>query len=256
MSDVVFFLKAFPGARTRALEWPVGTELVGLDPPAGLRCPGADPLCSTAYAGLWQHYGGAQGRFVPTLLAARGLPPDARVSFVGHSAALGLLNPLALREADRIAALVLLDASFGSGKDGYVRFVQEAAEGQRLLVATTGDTGGDDSWMPVWEQAADELGLDPVPVEPRGGVPPPAGGAWQLGDLAYTLRYVPGQPGTRHWEQGAFLPELLGGYLAPYLRGELGGGGMGRLLAYAAVGAAAIAFGRWLARRPRRRPAR
>lgn len=220
--DVVFFLKAFPDQAIKALPWPGDVRLVGLEPPLNV-CGGTDPRCSSAYAALWQAWGGREGRFVETALRRHGLEGAERVAFVGFSAAHGLLNPLCLRETDRIDALLLADASFGGGKDGYLKYLLSAARGERLFAAITGDTGGDESLMAAWDRAADELGEEPEPVEVRGGLPEPRGGAWRLGDLAFAVRYVPGDPGTRHWEMGPLLPDFLDGYLVPYWRGSLGG---------------------------------
>jgi hypothetical protein len=219
--DVVFFLKAFAGPAVQELPWPGDVRLIGLEPPLGV-CGGTDPRCSSAYSALWQAWGGRDGRFIETALAKHGVEAAERVAFVGFSASHGLLNPLCLREGERIDALLLADASFGGGKDGYVDYVIRAARGERLFATITGDTGGDESFMAVWDRAADELGEAPEVAEVRGGLPDPAGGSWRLGELAYAIRYVPGQPGTKHWEMGGLLPAFVDGYLVDYWAGGLG----------------------------------
>ena len=244
-TDVIFFLKSTPG-KSAQLPWPdPNTKLIGLDP-GSLSCTGVDRLCSTAYSRMWSTYGGPQGRFVETMLKKHGVTNPGRVAFVGYSASHGLLNPLANNDADRarISAYVLLDASFGGGKSGYVKFVKDAAQNKRMLVTTTSNTGGDDSWGPVWDQAEAELGEESRATEARAPVPQPSGGAWQLGKLAYYLRYVDQKGNTElpHWEMGKVQTPLVQAYLLAYWQGKLGGFPWGKALG-AAIAAGGLYYG-------------
>lgn len=227
MTDVVFFLKALPTAAVKALPWRGDVKLIPIEPPASLQCGGADRLCSTAYSNMWAWLRDPSTKEVmPRLLAhyAKGLDVG-RVAFVGFSASHGLLNPLANNDADRerIDAYVLIDATFGGGKTGYVKFVADAARGKKLFVTTTANTGGDESFRPVWEEAARLARKTPKRVKVAGELAEPSGGAWKLGSRAYMLRYVDerGQSELPHWEQHKILAGVLGGYLVPYWRGGL-----------------------------------
>jgi len=242
MTDVVFFLKSFPDTRVKALGWGSNVKLIGVDPPASLMCGGSDPRCSTAYSNLWNWLKGADGRVLPNFLAhfAPGISVG-RVAFVGFSAAHGFLNPLANNDADRadIDAYVLLDSSFGGGKTGYVKFVEDAARGERLFVTTTSNTGGDDSFKDVWAKAQQELEENAKQVSARAPMPEPSGGTWKLGDLAFYLRYVDAKNGSElpHWEMNKVLPAVLDAYLISYWNGRLGG------IPWGLVGGVALAAG-------------
>jgi hypothetical protein len=181
---------------------------------------------------------------MPTLLAK--YAPDAtRVAFVGFSAAHGFLNPLLNNDSDRamIDAVILMDASFGGGKGGYVKAVKDAALGKMLLASPTAFTGGDDSWQAVWHQAQQELGMQDEPYAARPPMPEPSGGAYRLGELAFYLRYVnPQNPQTGelpHWEMGKATPWMLQAYLIPYWRGELAKGA----IPWSTLGGIALAVG-------------
>jgi hypothetical protein len=219
MTDVVFFLKS-PVPKGASAILP-GAKLIAIDPPASLMCGGSDPRCSTAYSNMWQWLRGSDGRVMPNLLAkyAPGISVN-RVAFVGFSAAHGFLNPLTNNDADReaISALLLLDATFGGGKSGYVKFVEDAARGERLLVTTTSNTGGDESWKPVWKEASVRVGDTSEPVSARSPMPEPSGGVWRLGQDAYYYRFVDakGQTELPHWEMHHITNAVLEAHLAPY----------------------------------------
>ncbi len=257
--DVVFFLKAMPSKAMQALPWARETRLIGIDPPAALMCGGEDPRCSSAYTRLWSSLRDADGRAMPALLRRYAGTEDVdHVGFVGFSAAHGLLNPLAEHPDDRgrIDAYLLLDASFGGGKAGYRAFVEDAARGERLLVSATSNTGGDDSWVKVWQAAEAELGDESERVEAEPPLPDPSGGVHRLGKLAFWYRFVDPRGGTElpHWEMGRIDDALVEAYLVPYFAGELRGGGPAWpiALAVAAAGAGAAYVGWRLGVRSRR----
>lgn len=232
-TDVVFFVKAFP--RGSDLPWPRQTRLVGLDLPAAFSCGGVDRLCSSGYRRWVDHLRVGDGRALPKLLERYAPDADGRVAFVGFSAAHGLLDPLAASDADRrdISAYILMDATFNAlgssaGKPGYVQFAADAADGDRLLVTPTANSGaghmtGRDSWRLVWEDAQAITGATPKRIGPRGSMPAPAGGAWQLGDLCFWYDYT--EPGGRsqiaHTAMGKLVEPVLSSYLIPYWSGEL-----------------------------------
>lgn len=226
MSDVIFFLKAVPTAAIKALPWPRETKFVALDP-GSLGCTGADRLCSSAYSRMWQAYGGPSGSFVETMLQRNGISDPERIAFLGFSAAHGLLNPLANNDRDRslISAYVLMDATFGGGKTGYVKFLEDAARGERLLITPTSNTGGDDGWSAVWEAAQVATGIAPERIAARPPLPEPSGGAYQLGKLGFYYRFVNASGGSElpHWEMGKIQTETVEAYLLPYFQGKLGG---------------------------------
>lgn len=239
MTDVVFFLKAYPSKEIQALPWG-DVKLIGVDPPPNLMCEGKDPRCSTAYSNMWQWLKDADGRVLPNFLAhyAKGIEVG-RIAFVGFSAAHGFLNPLTDNDADRadIDALILMDASFGGGKTGYRKYVVDAAKGTKLFATTTAFTGGDTSFSVVWAEAEDELGMPSVLEEAKPPMPQPSGGSYRLGELAYYLRYVdPNNPKSGelpHWEMGKVIAPMLEAYLIPYWRGDLRGGGAWKAAAWA-----------------------
>lgn len=251
MTDVVFFLKTMVRDSDRALAWPRDTRLIAIDPPASCMCGGIDPRCSSAYSCLWQSLRDPKTKQVmPNLLAkyAKGLSVD-RVAFVSFSAPHGMVNPLANNDADRarISAYVLLDSTFGGGKTGYQKFALDAAAGKRLLVTTTSNTGGDESWRDfVWKPVVAASGKTPKQVEARAPMPEPSGGAWQLGSLLYYLRYVNAKNGTElpHTSMGKVQTAILDAYLVPYWSGRLGFPWSWLLGGAAAVGGAAWLYSR------------
>jgi hypothetical protein len=222
MSDVVFFLKSMVPKDARGLDWPGDTKLIAVDPPTQLMCGGTDPRCSTAYSNLWSWLRDGQGRVMPNFLKkyAPGISVD-RVAFVGFSAAHGFLNPLAHNPDDRarISAYLLLDATFGGGKTGYVEFGKDAVSGERLLVTTTSNTGGDESWQLVWNEVA--KGETPDAISARAPMPQPSGGVRQLGNDLYWYRFVNANGGTElpHWEMHKVTTALIAAHLVPYWSG-------------------------------------
>lgn len=254
MTDGVFFLKLPVPKGAEQYDWPQPTVLRAIDPPAGLMCGGTDPRCSSAYTRLWQSLRGADGRVLPNFLRRYAPEVDGRVTFVAHSAPHGFLDPLATNAEDRhaIAAYLLLDATFGGGKTGYKAFAAEAARGDRLLVTSTANTGGDDGWQLVWNDAVATTGMAPHSLEPRAPMPAPSGGVFGLGKLLYWYRFVDAQGGSElpHWHQHELAGPMMQAYLVPYLRGELGHGWV-KPLAIAATAAAVAAGGWWLGRRRR-----
>lgn len=241
MTDVVFFLKSMPPKGADGFDWPEETKLISVDPPSGCMCAGTDPRCSTAYSCLWQSNRDASGRALPSFLRryAGHVPNIDRVAFVGFSAAHGFLNPLLNNDADRrdVSAVILMDASFGGGKTGYEKAVEAAAKGEMLLVATTSHTGGDKSFLPVWEAAIGrgQYGL-PSEVSARPPMPQPSGGVQNLDDAWY-YRFVNAQGGSElpHWEMHKILGPVLQAHLIPYWRGW-GGRSMGALIGAAIAG--------------------
>lgn len=261
MADVVFFFKTFPNAATQALPWPRPVHLVGIDPPAGCKCGGADALCSTAYSCLWQSVRGPDGSALPGLLAryAKNIPVE-RVALVGFSAAHGILNPLLNNDADRrrISAAILIDTCFGGGKTGFQKALRDGAAGRMLFATMTSHDGG------PWKSSDDlhsgslcfmsnvlgPTGLQPKAVQARPPMPQPSGGAYKLGSQAYWLKFADAAGHTElpHYKisvanQNAFLAA----YLIPYWRGELGASPLlWALGGAAAAGAAYYGYDRWL----------
>lgn len=207
--DGIFFLKS--GV---VKDLPPGTKAIVLDPPAyGFSCGGADALCSTAYSEMWQYLGGSSG-VVAKLKKKYGI--DGRVAFVGFSAAHGMLNAMLANDADRaaISTVILLDATFGGGKTGYVKAAQDAAAGKLSLVSVTSDKGttdalnnGDYAWR---EHVLKPAGLALAPTSPVPPMPAPGGGVSRLGDLWY-YRYKDAE--VHHWDLGQFLSPVIKAHL-------------------------------------------
>lgn len=207
MTDALFLLKT--GA-PKAL--PPNTKAIVLDPPAyGFECGGADKLCSTAYSQLWQHFGPGA---VAKLKAKYGI--DGRVAFVAFSAAHGFMNPLLNSDVDRadVDTVILLDATFGGGKDGYVKAAKDAAAGKLQLVSVTSDKGTTDA-LNNGDHAWREFVLKPagLALSPTSPVPPmlaPGGGVSRAGDLWY-YRYKDSE--VHHWDLGKLLSPVLRAHL-------------------------------------------
>jgi hypothetical protein len=265
VTDLVFFLKDYPDPKLLTeLEWPGETKLIGIGP---------GNLSSTAFSSLAASLKDADGRILPNLLKkyAPGVEPG-RIAFVGFSAAFGLLDPLARNQDDReaISAYLLLDATFDGfgakhGKPGYVEFGRDAARGDRLLVTTTANTAtwdaaagkpahltGNESWELVWNDLEAE-GFSESDISARDPMPAPDGGARQLGSLLFWYEYVKsnGESQIAHQDMGKLRRPMLEAYLIPYWRGELGGGGMGKLIAFAMLGGLVWAGAKWLNKRRR-----
>lgn len=235
MTDGVFFLKS--GVPKNL---PASIRGIELDPTAyGFACGGADKLCSTAYSQLWQHLGGSSGGVIAKLKAKHGV--DGRVAFVSFSAGHGFLNPLLKHESPD--AVILLDSTFGGGKDGYVRAAKAAASGGPLLVSVTSDKGtadalnnGDYAWR---EFVLKSAGLS---LAPRGAVPPmptPAGGVSGAGNLWY-YRYTHAQ--VPHTSMGKLTSDVISAHLIPYW-----GAKKSENVFWWALGAGLAAAGAWWA---------
>lgn len=209
MTDAAFFLKS---PVPKGL--PPNVKGIELDPTEyGFACGGADKLCSTAYSQLWSHLGGPSGQVIPKLKAKYGI--DGRVAFVGFSAAHGFLNPLLNHE--KPDAVLLLDAVFGGGKDGYVKAAKAAAAGGPLLVSITSDKGTTDA-LNNGDYAWREFVLKPagLSLAPRGPVPPmpaPAGGVSGAGNLWY-YRYSHAQ--LPHASLSKVLPDAINAHLVTF----------------------------------------
>lgn len=206
MTDGAFFLKA-PVPK----DLPPGTKGIGLEPSDyGFECGGKDIRCSTAYAQMWQHFGGSSG-VVKRLRQKYGI--DGRVAFVGFSAALGFLQPLLNNDADRadIAAVFLIDSTFGTSYPGYVKAAKDAAAGKMTLVTTTSNTGGDAAWQ---KAVLAPSGLSLSRTSPVPPMPEPSGGVYNSGDLWY-YKFVDAKGGTElpHWEMGKTLSPVLRAHL-------------------------------------------
>lgn len=242
--DALFYLKAAPlkGVLPNA-------KHVALDPVAmGLGCGGADAYCSTAYSQMFSALGGA-GNVLSTLRKKYGV--DGRIAFVGFSAAHGFLNPLLLHESPD--AVLLLDATFGGGKTGYVRAAKSAAAGGPLLAVVTSDKGtkdplnnGDYAWQ---TQVLQPAGLSPSSTSPRAPMPPGAV-AFREGNLWY-YKYPDAK--LHHWDMGKVLKPFVEATLVPYWSGALGSGGSRPVWfeVLAALGAAAATV--WVIARVRGR---
>lgn len=228
--DGVFFLKApivpVPGAKSIALD-PVQY---------GFACGGVDKYCSIAYSQLWQHFGA--GQVVQKLRAKYSI--DGRVAFVGFSAAHGFLNPLLNNDVDRaaVSAVLLMDASFGGGKTGYIKAAEDAVAGRMLLVSATSNTGGDTSWS---ESVMEPSGLVLSPTAPASPMPAPKGGVTKRGDFWY-YRYDGAPP---HWKFGKLLEPAVRAHLIPYWAGSRGRGGGWVVTLLLSVGAGVTAYYLW-----------
>lgn len=213
--DAIFFLKASVPSGL-----PANVKGIQLDPVAyGFACGGADKYCSTAYSQLWQHLGGPTGSVIANLKKKYGI--DGKVSFVGFSAAHGFLNPLLAHESPD--AVVLVDATFGGGKDGYIKAAKAAAVGGPLLVSVTSDKGSTDA-LNNGDYAWRKFVLEPagVTLSPAASAmtPPPSKGVSKLGNLWY-YRYSDAE--LHHWDMGKILPSVVKSVLLPYLSGAGGG---------------------------------
>jgi hypothetical protein len=276
-TDVCFFLKAFPGAELSRLPWKRPTKMLAVDPTAWF-CGGVDPRCSSAYSGMYAaHAASGGGNAMPSFLAthAKGLDVG-RVAFLGHSAAHGFLAPLLANDADRarVDAVLLLDATFGGGKAGYVKMGVDAVAGRKLFVTTTANTGGDCSkasyqdvlapaqcvppqavggWVPVFNQIVQQTGATPKRIPTLPPMPEPSGGVTKLGDSLYWWRFVNATGGSElpHWEQGKVTNKLVTATLLPYWNGEMKGGGGIPTWLYGIGAAAAVGLGAWALTRKR-----
>lgn len=245
VTDVVFFVKLPITEEIRALPWPRPTEMVYVEPGA-LGCEGVDRLCSSAFTRVWATSKGPDGRALPGLLAryAPHVTDVGRVAVVGFSAAHGLLSPLASHPADRAAidAYVLVDACFGSQKVGLLEMGAAAAEGDKLMVASTGTTGGDDCFVREVVEPLEAAGFPVDEVSARAPVAQPARGALRVGDALYVNRYGDELP---HWEQHHLVATMLEAYLLPRWRAAP----WAEIALYSAVVVGAVVGGRMLARR-------
>lgn len=236
MTDGIFYLKS-----SVLKEAPAGVKQVALDPVAmGFACGGSDPYCSTAYSSMWQSLGGQSG-VVKTLRKKYGI--DGRVAFVAFSAAHGFMNPMLNVDEDRAdtSAVLLLDATFGGGKVGYVKAAKDAAAGKLLLASATSDKGTTDVLnngdFAFREFVLKPAGLSSLPsAAAPAGLLAPAEGSFQQGSLWY-FRYKDAQ--VHHWEMGKLLKPMVQSVLLPYWSGATGGvgasGGAGWLRAVVAV---------------------
>lgn len=219
-TDVLFFLKSVPTQALRDLPWPRPTKFISVDPDLSI-CDGIDPRCSTAYVALWNRYGSLQ-RFIDAWTSS--IENVGRVGFVAFSAAHGFLDPALRSPEDRalVDALILLDASFGlAEKPGYIDALEDSADnGRPLIVSTTSNSGGTESWEIQW--AAAGLPLDPnAPAE--APVPEPGGGVAEEGGAVW-LNWTNPDGGTDliHPRQHEILEALAEAYLIPYwTTGEL-----------------------------------
>lgn len=201
----VFFLKSVPPKQA-----PAGQKYVALDPPQQFMCDGVDPRCSTAYSAFILSLKDEQGRYLPRL--KQKFAPDAtEVAFMGFSAAHGFLNPLLNNDQDlaEISAVYLMDATFGGGKDGFIKAAKRAAAGDMLLVSPTSHTGGDKGFR---NEVLEPAGLSNQ-IQQTSAVSPmpkPSGGVWRVGDLWY-YRFVDGSGGSElpHWEMGKIQSSAL-----------------------------------------------
>jgi hypothetical protein len=204
---IVAWLKAYPDAATRALPWPPGTRHVALEPPFA---QGADPRPPSAYRALWQATGSLRALLDR---AAPGWTPP--VVLVGFSAAHALLEPLLRSPENRaeLRAVALVDAAFGGPWPGYEAAIRDAQAGRLALVALTGTSGGDASFLPAWQAATAPGGAQAV--EPRPPMPAPSRGVQRAGS-AWLYRYGPELP---HPSMGKVISALSQAHLIPMLRG-------------------------------------
>lgn len=237
--DAIFYLKSMP---VKGL--PSSIKEIVLDPIVyGLGCDGADKLCSTAYSQLWQHLGGFAG-IMQGLRKKYGV--DGRVAFVGFSAAHGMLNPLLNNDIDRadISAVILMDATFGGSKNGYVKAAKDAAAGKMLLVTATSDKGsidalnnGDYAWYEYVIKPA-QLGLSQASAQ--APMPAPSKGVLRLGGLWY-YRYSHAE--LPHQEMSKLTKPAMDAHLIPFLaayQANTGRGSKGSSLGTVALVGAAL----------------
>lgn len=219
-TDGVFYLKV--PSYGASLPWPNPTKHIVLEPPRGDSVNG-DWRTSTAYGVLASQLLAAGGNSAVSALR-RQHQIDGEVAFVTYSAGFGFLDKIFKASAidlETTSAALLLDSSFGTGiKEGYRQFGRRAAAGNSLLVASTANTGGDDSWAPTWQAFS---GSDSRQVEPRGTMPAPSGGVFQTGKLAFWYRFVDAQGKSElpHWEQHKLCVPMMESYLIPYWSGAL-----------------------------------
>lgn len=210
--DGLFFLKS---SVPKGL--PSNIKGIQLDPVAlGFACGGSDKYCSTAYSQMWQHYGS-----VAALRSKYNI--DGQVAFVSFSAGHGFMAPLLNSDKDRsdVAAVVLLDSTFGYGPPGYIKAAHDAVAKKMLLVSVTSDKGttdagnnGDYAWRQLVLKPS---GLSLDSTSPKSPMPTPKEGVTRSGDLWY-YRYTDAQ--LHHWDMHKILPNVLDAHLLPYLRGE------------------------------------
>lgn len=212
--DYLFFFKDSPPASLHDLPWPGPVQLVAIDPPPELMCGGVDPRCSAAYTRLADSLRDPSGRILPNFLRRYASGDVGRIAFVGFSAAHGFFEPLAenAEDRDQISAYLLLDATFGGGKVGYQAFLRDAAAGKKLLVTTTGDTGGTDGWKMVVASAG--VPVESIAPDPR--MPVPSQGARRMGLNGYWYEYG---AELRHWQMAAARRPVIESYLIPWWSG-------------------------------------
>lgn len=215
----MLFLKATPPTK---VNWPAGTKLVGLDPASlGFVCGGEDKYCSTAYANFYSSFKDGSGRATPAIRKKYGI--DGKLVFVSYSAGLGFVSPLLNNDADRadIAAVVLMDSTFGSGYTGYQKAAKDAAAGKFNLVSVTSDKGntdphynGDYAWR---EAVLKPAGLLDMPsASPVPPMPTPGEGVFHQGSLWY-YRYKDAE--YAHQNLGKLLVPVSEAHILPILSG-------------------------------------
>lgn len=237
MADGIFFLKSSVPDNL-----PKGVKGIQLDPVTlGFGCAGADKYCSTAYYQLWQHYGS-----VAKLRAKYGV--DGKIAFVTFSAGHGFMAPLLNSDKDRadVAAVALIDSTFGYGPPGYIKAAKDAAAGKMLLVSATSDKGttdagnnGDYAWRQLVVKPS---GLNLSATTPRAPMPVPGKGVSRARDLWY-YRYADEE--LHHWDMHKVLQPVLAAHILPYLRGERDGTGVGGWM-YWALGLLTLGAGWWI----------
>lgn len=237
--DLLLFAGPVFVPKSWKIDWYGRQVVIGVIPGSG----------SNTFKNVWYDAPKGPGQSVLPYLAKRfgrrELEEFDQVACSSYSAGWGLLNEMAKHEADRhrITAYVLLDSAFDGGDprtgatggpplQGYLSFAEEAARGERLMVATTAHTSpggfltGRQSWAKVYD-AVKEQGFRERVVEPRPPAPPASGGWKQLGDSLLWGDYT--EPGSAwnegndftHQEHATKLPPLIWqAYLAPWLAGE------------------------------------
>jgi len=168
----------------------------------------------------------ADGNYVPKMLSQLGIPPGATILLASFSAGHDLAAYLTLSLADRalFAALLLADSAQSSWADqartlgnvpaGYLAFAQEAAAGQRVMVASdsTFSASSYASSSQTMANLAAQLALPAVDASSASSPPPlSAVGAGELLLLDY------GQQVSHSEHATALAAQLVSNVVVPWL---------------------------------------
>ena len=126
---------------------------------------------------------------------------------------------------DRVDAVILNDAVFGSQHSGLQPFLDRAAAGEKLMVVTNTNNRASAA-LPkraresVEDLIGSEVGTRLDETAPELGMPTPSGGVWQLGDFFWYDYVKPtGENDISHAAHHDLADETWEAHLVPYFKG-------------------------------------